>query len=83
MFAKCGSIEVALRVFNKMPFRNVVSWNAALGGCALHNHGKEALKHFERMCKTGVQPKDITFIRLLSACSHAGLVDEGMQYYDL
>jgi pentatricopeptide repeat protein len=35
------------------------------------------------MCKTGVQPKDITFICLLSACSHAGLVDEGMHYYDL
>ena len=44
----------------------------------MHGHGKEALKHFAQMCEEGVQPDDITFICLLSACSHAGLVDEGM-----
>jgi len=59
----------------------VVTWNAILGGCAMHGHGREALKYFEWMCEEGVQPDDITFICLLSACSHAGLVDEGMQLY--
>jgi pentatricopeptide repeat protein len=44
----------------------------------MHGHGKEALKHFEQMCEEGVQPNDITFVCLLLACSHAGLVDEGM-----
>jgi pentatricopeptide repeat protein len=51
------------------------------GGCAMHGHGRKALKHFEWMCEEGVQPDDITFICLLSACSHAGLVDEGMHMY--
>jgi pentatricopeptide repeat protein len=47
----------------------------------MHGHGKEALKYFEQMCEEGGQPNDITFICLLSACSHAGLVDEGMGFY--
>ncbi len=81
MYAKCGSMEDAWGVFNKMPSRAVVTWNAILGGCAMNGHGKEALKHFEQMCEEGVQPDDITFICLLSACSHAGLVDEGMRCY--
>jgi pentatricopeptide repeat protein len=81
MYAKCGSMDDAWRVFNKMPSRDVVTWTAVLGGCALHGHGKEALKHFKWMCKEGVQPDDISFISLLSACSHAGLVDEGMRCY--
>jgi len=81
MYAKCGSMEDAWTVFNKMASRDVVSWSAILGGCAMHGHGKEALKHFEQMCEEGVQPDDITFVCLLSACSHAGLVDEGMRCY--
>jgi pentatricopeptide repeat protein len=81
MYAKCGSMEDAWSVFNKMPSRDVVTWTAILGGCAMHGHGKEALKHFEQMCEEGVQPDDVTFICLLSACSHAGLVGEGMHCY--
>ncbi len=48
VYAKCG-MDDAWRVFNKMPFRNVVTWNTILGGCAMHGHGKEALKYFEQM----------------------------------
>jgi pentatricopeptide repeat protein len=81
MYAKCGSMEDAWRVFNKMPSRIVVTWNAILGGCAMNGHGKEALKYFEQMCREGVQPDDTIFICLLSACCHAGLVDEGMHCY--
>ncbi len=81
MYAKCGSMEDAWRVFNKMPSRTVVTWNAILGGCAMNGHGKEALKYFEQMCAEGVQPDDTTFICLLSPCRHAGLVDEGMHCY--
>ncbi|KAH8964129.1 hypothetical protein BDL97_04G048000 [Sphagnum fallax] len=81
MYAKCGSMEDACRVFKKLPSHDVVSWNALLGGYAMHGHGKEVLKNFERMCEEGVQPDDITFICLLSACSHAGLVVEGLCYY--
>ncbi len=83
MYAKCGSMEDAWRVFSKMPSRDVVTWTVILGGCAMHGHGKEALKLFEWMCKEGVQPDDVTFVCLLSACSHAGLVDEGMHCFAL
>ncbi len=81
MYAKCGSMEDTWRVFNNMASHDVLSWNAILEGCAMHGHGKEALKQFEQMCEEGVQPGDITFVCLLSACSHAGLVDEGMCCY--
>jgi len=81
IYAKCGSIEDAWRVFNKMPSQDVVTRTGILGGCAMHGHGRETLKHFEWMCEEGVQPNDITFLCVLSACNHAGLVDEGMCLY--
>jgi pentatricopeptide repeat protein len=81
MYAKCGSLEDAWRVFNKTMSHDVVSWNSILGGCAMHGCGKEGLKHFEQMCEEGVQPNEMTFVCLVSACSHAGLVDEGMCCY--
>jgi len=81
MYAKCGSLKDAWKVFNKMVSCDVVSWNAILGGCAMHGHGKEALKHFQQMCEEGVQLNDIIFICLILACSHAGLVDESMRCY--
>jgi len=83
MYAKCGSMEDACRVFNSMRSHDVFSWNALLGGFAMHGQGKEALVHFERMCEEGVHPGDVTFVCLLSACSHAGFVDEGLHFYAL
>ncbi len=83
MYAKCGSMEDACRVFNAMPSHDVVSWNALLGGFAMHGQAKEALVHFERICEEGVDPDHITFVCLLSACSHAGFVDEGLRFYAL
>jgi pentatricopeptide repeat protein len=83
MYAKCGSMEDACRVFNAMPSHDVASWNALLGGFAMHGQAKEALVHFEQMCEEGVHPDHITFVCLLSACSHAGFVDEGLHFYAL
>jgi pentatricopeptide repeat protein len=62
MYAKCGSVEDAWKMFHKMPSQDVVTWTAILGGCANHGHGNEALQHFERMCEEGVQPDHITFV---------------------
>ncbi len=81
MYAKYGSMEDACRVFDKLPSHDLVSWNALLGGYAMHGHWKEALKIFEWMREEGVQPDDITFVCLLSACSHAGLVVEDLCCY--
>ncbi|CAK9870038.1 unnamed protein product [Sphagnum jensenii] len=72
MYAKCGSMEDAQRVFK------VVSWTAMLQGFAMHGYGKEALEHFEQTGENIVEVNDVTFICLLSACSHAGLVDEAV-----
>ncbi|CAK9204543.1 unnamed protein product, partial [Sphagnum troendelagicum] len=82
MYSKCGSIEDAWSVFNKMATRNVATWNAMLGGYAMHGHGKDALEHFEQMCLEGVEPDRVSFLVLLSACSHAGLLDEGLCYFE-
>ncbi len=82
MYAKCGGIKDAERVFNRMATRDVVSWNAMLVGYAMHGHAKEALEHFESMCQEGIAIDKITFLALLSACNHAGLVDEGLCYFE-
>jgi pentatricopeptide repeat protein len=80
MYAKCGSMEDAHWVFNMMPAQNMVSLNAVLGGCAMHGQSNEALKHFEQMCEH-VQSNDITSVCLLSAFSHAGLVNASLHCY--
>eukprot|EP01018_Ginkgo_biloba_P023754 Gb_10615 [translate_table: standard] len=82
MYAKCGSIDHASHAFNKMPEQDIVSWNAIIVGCAQHGHGKEALRLFQQMERIGIKPNAITFVGVLLACSHAGLVDEGWHYFD-
>eukprot|EP01018_Ginkgo_biloba_P036783 Gb_13100 [translate_table: standard] len=81
MYAKCGSIEEASQVFGKMINRNVISWNSMIAGYAQHGQGREALKVFEQMQQALVKPDYITFLGVLNACSHAGLVNEGNDYF--
>eukprot|EP01018_Ginkgo_biloba_P008647 Gb_28765 [translate_table: standard] len=81
MYAKCGSIEEARKMFDKMARRDVVSWTAIIVGYAMHGCGKEALQLFEQMQCTRTKPNRVTFIGVLSACCHAGLVDDGWQYF--
>eukprot|EP01018_Ginkgo_biloba_P027290 Gb_25582 [translate_table: standard] len=83
MYAKCGNIEDAHQVFDEMPERDAVSWTAMIVGCAQNGHGMESLQLFETMVRGGMIPDDIAFIGVLSACSHAGLVDEGLRYFNL
>eukprot|EP01018_Ginkgo_biloba_P026615 Gb_19040 [translate_table: standard] len=82
MYAKCGCVNIARQVFDKMSVRDVASWSAMIGGYGMHGHGKDALALFYQMQTAGLKPDPITFIGVLSACSHAGLVDEGRQYFD-
>ena len=76
MHAKCGSLDKAQDVFNKLPVRDIVSWNALLSGCAQQARGHEALKCFERLQSESLSPDEVTFQCILSACSHSGLMDE-------
>lgn len=85
MFAKCGDMDKALRLFESLNGRRktIVSWTSVIVGLAMHGRGLEAASLFENMkLDSGVAPDDVTFIGLLSACSHAGLVTEGLKYFD-
>ncbi|RAL54871.1 hypothetical protein DM860_013567 [Cuscuta australis] len=77
MYAKCGNIETARQLFDTMLERNAVTWNAMISGYGLHGFGRESLMLFDRMLSSGVYPTEVTFLSLLYACSHAGLVEEG------
>jgi pentatricopeptide repeat protein len=81
MYAKCGRVDIAYKVFKCMPQRNVVAWNAMLGGLAMHGRCEVVLDIFPNMVKEA-RPDDLTFMAVLSACSHSGLVDEGFQYFN-
>ncbi|KAH9324049.1 hypothetical protein KI387_004227, partial [Taxus chinensis] len=82
MYSKCGSVEDAYHVFDDMQERDVVSWTTIILGYATNGYGKEALGLFERMEQSGMNPDHVTFVGVLSACCHAGLVDEGFKYFE-
>lgn len=84
MYAKCGNLDRAIKIFQSMPHKNVVSWNAMISAMASHGHGQEAIELFHCMLdEKEVTPNDITFVGLLSACVHTGLVNEGRQWFNL
>eukprot|EP01018_Ginkgo_biloba_P018986 Gb_02562 [translate_table: standard] len=82
MYAKCGSIEDARQVFDKVSQKNVVLWTAIIAGYAMHGYGEETLALLSEMQQAGMKPDYITFTAVLSACSHAGLVNEGWKCFD-
>lgn len=81
MYAKCGSITEAQRLFSMMPEKNAVTWNAMISGYGLHGYGHEALNLFNEMLHSRVSPTGVTFLSVLYACSHAGLVREGDEIF--
>ena len=81
MYAKSGSIEDAQLVFERMEEYDVMTWNIMIGGLGQHGRGQDALELFRKMKADGLVPDAYSFVALLSACSHAGLVDEGRQIF--
>ncbi|KAK2638191.1 hypothetical protein Ddye_025986 [Dipteronia dyeriana] len=81
LYAKCGSIDDAKREFLEMPKKNEISWNAMITSYSQHGCGTEAINLFETMKQHGVMPNHVTFVGVLSACSHVGLVNEGLGYF--
>ncbi|XP_050205887.1 putative pentatricopeptide repeat-containing protein At5g09950 [Mercurialis annua] len=81
MYSKCGRIDYASRFFDSMPVRNVYSWNSMISGYARHGNGDVALKLFTQMKLDNQSPDHVTFVGVLSACSHVGLVDEGFEHF--
>lgn len=82
MYMKCGSVQDGCQVFENMLERDCVSWNAMIVGYAQNGYGVEALGMFRNMLVSGEQPDHVTMIGVLSACSHAGLVEEGRNYFN-
>ncbi|KAK8919115.1 Pentatricopeptide repeat-containing protein [Platanthera zijinensis] len=81
MYAKSGCVWKAFEVFKSMKKRTVVTWTTMISGFAVHGLGREALKLFDRMERDGTEPNDVTFVPVLSACSHIGDVELGRSYF--
>lgn len=83
MYAKCGKIEMAKEVFGSIRSRDVSVWNAMITGLAIHGLASDAISLFKQMEEENVSPDGITFLGILTVCSHCGLVDMGQKYFDI
>ncbi|XP_065853469.1 pentatricopeptide repeat-containing protein At1g09190 [Euphorbia lathyris] len=80
-YSKCGILDTARSVFNKMPRKNLVSWNAMISAMAFNGKGELGIDLFEKMINEGISPNDATFTGVLSCCSHAGLVEKARNLF--
>lgn len=81
MYARCGNLKVAQRIFDQMDKRDVVSWNSLIASYGIHGFGLKAVRIFEEMIDRGIKPTSISFVSVLGACSHGGLVDVGKRLF--
>lgn len=81
MYAKCGCIDIACDVFDKLPTRDVFAYASLILGLANHGESVRALEYFKRMEGEGVRPNEVTFICVLTACSRAGMVGDGLRIF--
>ncbi|KAM3378172.1 pentatricopeptide repeat-containing protein [Capsicum galapagoense] len=82
MYSKCGELVDSVEIFDSIARRNSISWNSIIAAYARHGNGYRALQLYEEMSSDGVDPTDVTFISLLHACSHVGLVNKGMEFFE-
>lgn len=86
MYAKCGCLNLSRKVFDIMPIRNVITWNVIIMAYGMHGKGAEALELFNCMVAEAskvkeVKPNEVTFIAIFAACSHSGMVSEGLNLF--
>ncbi|MED6146188.1 hypothetical protein PIB30_032226 [Stylosanthes scabra] len=81
MYSKCGKLAMAQYVFDLMYWKNEISWNSIIAAYGNHGRPVECLDLFHEMLKAGIHPDHVTFLVIISACAHAGLVDEGISYF--
>ncbi|XP_023756712.1 pentatricopeptide repeat-containing protein At3g12770 [Lactuca sativa] len=81
MYSKCGSLDLASNVFYSLPHRSVVSWTSIISAYASHGYGKEAMFLFSKMKEEGIRPNGVTFMAILTACRHSGLIEEGKKHF--
>ncbi|KAF5186607.1 Pentatricopeptide repeat-containing protein [Thalictrum thalictroides] len=81
MYARCGNLNRARKLFDEMHDKNIISWTAIIVGYGMHGHGEIAVQLFDQMLLDGIRPDGAAFVSVLSACSHAGLSDKGQEYF--
>ncbi|KAJ8446867.1 hypothetical protein Cgig2_016177 [Carnegiea gigantea] len=82
MYARCGAMEEALGIFNQLPKRDLAAWTSLIMAYGSHGRASDAIQLFESMKKLNIKPDEIAFLSVLSACGHAGLVEEGLFYFN-
>ncbi|XP_058100691.1 pentatricopeptide repeat-containing protein At3g58590 [Magnolia sinica] len=82
MYAKCGSLESSVNVFDEIVDKNLISWTVLISGLGLHGNAHEALEKFKEMECQGIKPDRIALIAVLSSCRHGGLVEEGIGLFE-
>ncbi|PRQ20846.1 putative pentatricopeptide [Rosa chinensis] len=82
MYVKCGNLGMAISVFQSLEHKDIISWSTIICGMAMNGHGIHLLQLFSSMLVNGVSPDGVTFLGLLSACSHAGLVNQGLMFFN-
>ncbi|XAR70748.1 hypothetical protein NMG60_11027723 [Bertholletia excelsa] len=82
MYSSCGRLDIAVQIFENLTEKSIAAWNSMISAFGFHNNGQQAIRVFHEMIRSGTRPSKATFINLLSTCSHLGLIDEGMRYYD-
>ncbi|KAM0828447.1 hypothetical protein ACQ4PT_067545 [Festuca glaucescens] len=83
LYCKWGQMEDARHVFERMPSRNLVSWNALIAGYGYHGMGGKAIEMFERLIAEGIAPNHVTFLGVLNACRFSGFIDRGKRIFQL
>ncbi|KAI9193790.1 hypothetical protein LWI28_000188 [Acer negundo] len=81
MYATCGSLDLARKLFDETKGKDVVCWSAMISSYGVHGNGRKAIDLFNDMVKTGARPNHVTFTCVLSACSHSGLLEKGKRYF--
>ncbi|KAJ0968854.1 hypothetical protein J5N97_021731 [Dioscorea zingiberensis] len=83
LYCNCGLLDAAEVLFERMEKKDLICWNTFIAGLGSHGRGQVALDVFEQMLLDGMQPDDVTFISVLVACAHSGLVEDGVRYFEM
>lgn len=81
MYGKCGSIRSVIKVFEETREKNIITWTALISSLGIHGYGHEAFEKFKEMVSLGFKPDRVSFISMLTACRHGGMVKEGMELF--
>ncbi|KAL3655132.1 hypothetical protein CASFOL_000918 [Castilleja foliolosa] len=83
MYSKCGEMTSSMRLFERLETKDIVTWNSLITGFSQNGQGQASLAIFSKMAEENVRPNEVTFLGVLSACSHSGLESEGLRYFEM